>query len=131
MIYVWCVIKVFILQPIEWLFKHKIAMIGVVVLIVGAVGYRSCNRATVTKPGQPSATLSPAQQKAPTLQQATYALQTYSRVYYLNTFTKVSESKVILYKWYEWTGHEWKYQSSTVGVPFDKAVTGDFKLFKR
>jgi hypothetical protein len=130
MIYVWAVIKVFILQPIEWLFKHPKSLILVALVVGGLVGYRACNSPTAGKPGT-TVTLSPAQQKAPTLQQATYALQTYSRVYYLNTFTKVSESKVILYKWYEWTGREWKYQSSTVGVPFDKAVTGDFKLFKR
>jgi hypothetical protein len=126
MIYVWCVIKIFLVNPLLWLFKHKIALVAVVVLVVGFIGYQSCNN-----PAASQQQVSEQDRKAPTIQQAGTVLQTYSRVYYLAKFKQESASHVIVYAWYEWNGHEWKYQTSQAGVPFDKKEQGDFRLIKR
>ena len=129
MIYVWCVIKIFIVNPLTWLAKHPKALIVVVVIAGGLYGYQACNRPVNQTPKQQQVSAQVA--KAPTVQQAPDALQTYTRTYYVASFTKVSEQKVILFKWYEWNGKDWVYQNSTEGVPFDKKLTGDWRMFRR
>lgn len=126
MIYVWCVIKIFIVDPIAWLAKHRIVLVGVVILIGGAVAYRSCNR--TQKPDQP---ISVEQQTAPSITDAPYVLQTLSSIYYLSDWQQVSDSLVILHRWYEWGKTQWVARQSTVGVPFDKEVQGDYRIYKR
>lgn len=133
MIYVWCVIKIFILGPIMWVFKHPKMLIPIGVLIIGLFAVKSCYHPTVaSKPGETTKpTISVQQQKAPSIELAPYVLQTYSRVYYLVKFEQVSEDKVVLHEWYEWAKNNWIIQKSDVGVTFEKSVTGDFKLTKR
>ncbi len=128
MIYVWCVIKIFLVNPLLWLFKHRIVL---VVLIAGGIGlfaYQSCNNAS----GPES---EPDEKNAPTVQDAGYILQTYSRRYYLVKFdakpSVANPDVVTLFRWYEWDGKVWQLEKSTEGVPFDRKVQGEFKLDKR
>ena len=132
MIYVWCVIKIFILGPILWVFKHPKMLIPIGVLCVGLFAFKSCYHPTVaSQPTETKPTISVQQQKAPSIQLAPYVMQTYSRIYYLVNFEQISEDKVILHAWYEWQKNNWVIQKSDVGVPFEKSVQGDFKLTKR
>ncbi len=126
MIYVWCVIKVFLIDPCVWLFKHKIVLIAVAVAIGGLWAYQSCNRANPETKKQTTA-----EKLAPTIQEASYILQTYSSVYYVVKFEQPSSDEVILLRWYEWNGKKWTLQQSEQGVPFDRSTQGDFRIIKR
>lgn len=129
MIYVWCVIKIFFVNPLTWVFKHPKILILVAIAVAALIGYQACNRGPRTTPSGQQ--ISEAQAKAPTVQEAPDVLQTYSRIYYLSQWHKVSDDEVILYSWYEWNGKKWTLQHSDVGVTFDKRTQGDFRLYKR
>lgn len=114
-----------------WFLKHPRVLIPVGLLAVGVFAYQSCNR-PASKPGQTQAqVLSPQQQKAPSVTDAPTVFQTTSRVYYVAKYAQPNPNKVILYRWYEWQKNKWVLQNSAEGVPFDKAVTGDFRIFQR
>lgn len=121
---------IFFVKIPGWFLKHPRVLIPIALVIVGVVGYRSCNQAPAQKPGV-SQTLSVQQQKAPPVADAPTVLQTLSRVYYVVKYTQPTPTKVILYRWYEWSRNKWVLQNSKEGVPFDKAVTGDFRIFQR
>lgn len=110
------------------MFKHPKFFIVAGILVGVLIGYQACNR-TGTKPEQQQ--LTPQEKKAPIVQLAPYILQTTSRVYYVVKYDKVSEDKIILFKWYEWQKNDWISQYSQEGVPFDKQVQGDFRFIKR
>ena len=123
-------IIVFVKIP-GWFLKHPKVLIPIGLVVVAMVGYRACNRPSNNPAQAQTQTLSPQQLKAPTVAEAPTVLQTYSRVYYVAKYAQPTPSKVILYSWYEWQKNKWVLQNSKEGVPFDKPVTGDFRLFPR
>jgi len=138
-------IIVFVKIP-GWFLKHPKVLIPIGLVVVAMVGYRACNRPSNNPAQAQTQTLSPQQLKAPTVAEAPTVLQTYSRVYYVAKFAAyvgpksylnvvppgpTLADKVILFTWYEWQKNKWVLQNSKEGVPFDKPVTGDFRLFPR
>ncbi len=128
MFYVWCVIKIFLVNPFLWVLKHPKALIIIAIACGGLFAYQACSHNQEPKP---NTNTSPAQAKEPSIQDAPAVLQTMSRMYYLVSYQEVNDTKVILYKWYEWNGKKWVLRQSDVGVPFEKQTQGDYRLYKR
>ena len=126
MIYVWCAIKIVLM----WVASHlRLALVGVAVLAIAVVGFRSCIRPDQQTAAQQKMTVQ--EQKAPSVQDAGYILQTYSRIYYLVQFKEVTKDSLMLFRWYEWGKNSWVLQQSKQGVPYDRQVQGDYRLIKR
>lgn len=68
------------------------------------------------------------QKLAPTIQEASYYLQTESRAYYVSTFQD-SETSLVLTDYYYFDKKKWEL--SNVPLPLDKTIYGELKLYKR
>ncbi len=105
-----------------WFLKHRIFLVVGVVVIGGIWAYRSC-----VSPAQKP--IIAEEKNIPTVKAAPYVLATPSRYYYVVTYKEVSNSEVILFKWYEWDGEKWDYRAYELTITKD--LYGDYRLYER
>ena len=117
------------LLGLMYLFKHRILLILLVILIGGAIAWRSYHQSSSNKqvagemPALPSY-----QQIAPDKKTAPYILATSSRVYYIEKCLE-DKNTVTLQKYYIYNKKKWTMRDKMLVL--DKAVMGKIEVKKR